>query len=118
MTPSVHWLFARRRGGAFADFNLGAVQGDPNAADRRLTWKEILEKGLAAQLAGRLTGLVLTVAATVAGNAELALALGLVASFLVEAVVDRVFPFADVAEAYTALAEGGAAGKIVLAIGE
>jgi len=32
-------------------------------------------------------------------------------------MVDRVFPFADVAGAYAALAEGGAAGKIVLAIG-
>jgi NADPH:quinone reductase-like Zn-dependent oxidoreductase len=31
-------------------------------------------------------------------------------------VLDRVFPFADVADAYAALAEGGAAGKIVLAI--
>ncbi len=33
-------------------------------------------------------------------------------------VLDRVFPFVDVAEAYDALAEGGAAGKIVVAIGE
>jgi putative PIG3 family NAD(P)H quinone oxidoreductase len=33
-------------------------------------------------------------------------------------VLDRVFPFADVAEAYETMAEGGAAGKIVLAIGE
>jgi putative PIG3 family NAD(P)H quinone oxidoreductase len=32
-------------------------------------------------------------------------------------VLDRVYPFADVAEAYAALAAGGAAGKIVLAIG-
>jgi NADPH:quinone reductase-like Zn-dependent oxidoreductase len=32
-------------------------------------------------------------------------------------VVDRVFPFADVASAYDALGEGGAAGKIVLAVG-
>jgi putative PIG3 family NAD(P)H quinone oxidoreductase len=32
-------------------------------------------------------------------------------------VLDRVLPFADVAEAYNALAEGGAAGKIVLAMG-
>jgi putative PIG3 family NAD(P)H quinone oxidoreductase len=32
-------------------------------------------------------------------------------------VIDRVFPFADVASAYAALAEGGAAGKIVLAVG-
>ncbi len=33
-------------------------------------------------------------------------------------VLDRVFPFADAAEAYAALAAGGAAGKIVLAMGE
>jgi NADPH:quinone reductase-like Zn-dependent oxidoreductase len=32
-------------------------------------------------------------------------------------VLDRVFPFEDVAEAYAALGRGGAAGKIVLAIG-
>ncbi|HZF14050.1 MAG TPA: zinc-binding dehydrogenase [Thermoanaerobaculia bacterium] len=32
-------------------------------------------------------------------------------------LVDRVFPFEDVAGAYAALAEGGAAGKIVLAVG-
>jgi len=32
-------------------------------------------------------------------------------------VVDRVFPLADVAGAYAALAAGGAAGKIVLAVG-
>jgi putative PIG3 family NAD(P)H quinone oxidoreductase len=32
-------------------------------------------------------------------------------------VLDRVFPFEDIAEAYAALAQGGAAGKIVLAIG-
>jgi NADPH:quinone reductase-like Zn-dependent oxidoreductase len=32
-------------------------------------------------------------------------------------VVDRVFPFEDVAGAYAALAAGGAAGKIVLAVG-
>jgi tetratricopeptide (TPR) repeat protein len=32
---------------------LGVVQADPNAADRRLPWKDILEKGLTAHLAGR-----------------------------------------------------------------
>jgi NADPH:quinone reductase-like Zn-dependent oxidoreductase len=51
----------------------------------------------------------------VAGFAEFALPR--LADGRLKPVLDRVFPFADVAEAYAALAEGGAAGKIVLAIG-
>jgi putative PIG3 family NAD(P)H quinone oxidoreductase len=51
----------------------------------------------------------------VAGFAEFALPR--LADGRLKPVLDRVFPFADVAEAYAALAQGGAAGKIVLAIG-
>jgi len=64
---------------------------EAQTANSLLRAMEKFSKAASAQLVGRLTGLVSTVALLFVGRPELALSLGLVGGFLTEALLDRVF---------------------------
>ncbi|MGY1769947.1 lipopolysaccharide biosynthesis protein [Blastococcus sp. SYSU D00813] len=70
---------------------VGWAVWEAQTANALLRSQERFSRAAWAQLAGRATGLVVTVVLVVAGAPELGLAIGLVASFVVEAGLDRVF---------------------------